>query len=306
MKVFALTSLAGAGMIILASHLAQTPVDKQAAVLKEAKTLKITYTFQHVPGTRADYTLTYSKPNLLLITGPDRVVETDGKTLWEYNKAANSYTESPLTPELLTKKAESDEVLAWASFFTDDLVKHATDMKVGGSRPIKGQPTTEVTFTTGGANPKTVTLYVDDKLGVARGFSAKTSTGDVIALASSVTVSGDGMTSDQFAFNAPTGATKIAAPAPDALGWATVQPIFNGNCTPCHSGRGKGGFSINSYQSVMKGSEDGPVITPGDPDNSKLIQLISGQAQPKMPPGGNVSAADIDKLKAWIKAGAKE
>ena len=41
-------------------------------------------------------------------------------------------------------------------------------------------------------------------------------------------------------------------------------------------------------------------------NNSRLIQLINGQAQPKMPPQGNVSAADLEKLKAWIKAGAKE
>src|SRR2546426_11856082 len=115
MKLFALTSLAGAGLMFVAAFSPESLLDKQAGILKAAKALKVTYTFQHVPGSRVEYTLTYSKPNLVLVDGPERLIESDGKTVWEYNKAAKTYTETPFSAELLAKKAEDDEVLAWAA-----------------------------------------------------------------------------------------------------------------------------------------------------------------------------------------------
>ncbi|HVT14492.1 MAG TPA: c-type cytochrome domain-containing protein [Fimbriimonadaceae bacterium] len=306
MKLFAFSALVGTGLIILSSHVPSL-LEKQASVLKDAKTLKITYTFQHVGGSRGDYTLTYSKPNLFIVDGPDKFVESDGTTLWEYNKTSKTYTEVDATPEVLAKQAQTDETLGWASFFTDAFVKKVTSAETGGSRAIKGQQVTELNFTLDGTPAKSGTLYIDDKLGIARGFTMKSDSGSILALASDIQIGGDAMTADKFKFVAPEGATKAAAPSADSPNWAMVQPIFASNCSPCHAGnRGKGGFSIRTYESVMKGAEDGPVIVAGDPDNSKLVQLITGQAAPKMPPQGNVSAADVDKIKAWIKAGAKQ
>jgi hypothetical protein len=307
MKTFALTSLAGAGLLLVAAFAPESHLDKQAAILKDAKSLKVAYTFQHLSGAKADYTLTYSKPNLLLIVGPDRVVETDGTTLWDYDKTAKTYTETPFSSDLLASRAQSDEAIAWASFFTDALMKNLTSAQVAGPRNIKGQPTTEVTFTSGTTNPKTITLFIDDKLGIARGMSMKAKDGDVLVQATTLEIGADPIATDKFVFAAPADAKKVEAPKPDPNGWASVQAVFQGNCSPCHAGaRGKGGFSIASYQSVMKGSDSGSLIVPGDPDSSRLIQLITGQAQPKMPQGRDMSQADIDKLKAWIKAGAKE
>lgn len=306
MKLFAFSALAGTGLILFASF-APSLLEKQASILKDAKTLKVTYTFQHVGGARGDYTLTYSKPNLILVDGPDKLVESDGKTFWEYNKTTKTYTETDASPEMLAKSAQSDEALAWASFFTDAFVKKVSAVQTGGSRAIKGQQVTELNFTLEGTPARTGTLYIDDKLGVARGFTIKSEAGSVLAMASDIQLTNDAMSADKFTFAAPAGATKAAAPSADSPNWAMVQPIFTSNCSPCHAGaRGKGGFSIRTYDSVMKGSEDGPVIVAGDPDNSKLIKLITGQGSPKMPPQADVPAADIEKLKAWIKAGAKQ
>jgi outer membrane lipoprotein-sorting protein len=307
MKSFAIPFILGGGMMLAATFAPEAHLDKQAAILKDAKSLKVVCTFQHIPGTKAEYTLTYSKPNMLLIVGPDRVVESDGTTLWEYDKTAKTYTETPFSAEMLARRAQSDEVIAWASFFTDSLMKNITSAQTGGARSIKGSPTTEVTFTTGSTNPKTVTLFIDDKLGVARGMAMKAKDGDVLVQATTIELGAEPMAADKFTFAAPADAKKVEAPKPDPNGWATVQPVFASNCSPCHAGgRGKGGFSIASYQAVMKGSDAGSLIVAGDPDNSRLIQLITGQAQPKMPQGRDMSQADIDKLKAWIKAGAKE
>ncbi len=303
MRFFVLSSILGAGLMLGVLVASTTPLDKQASVLKDAKTLKVAYTLR-LGGVRTDYQLTYSKPNLFMLESDGRLLESDGKTFWEYNKTAKTYTETPATPELLAKKAQSDEVLAWASFFTDDFMKNVSNAQAGGSRPIKGQPTTEVTFTYGATNPKSVTAYIDDKLSIARGFSFKGTSGDVLVTADKIET-GDAMSADKFVFSAPADATKAVAPVASA-GWTSVQPVFQANCTPCHNGRGSGGFSIDSYQSVMKGSRSGTVITPGDPANSRVLQLISGQATPKMPPAATVSQDGVDKLSAWIKAGAKE
>jgi len=306
MKLFALISVAGAALVLSASLAPSSLLEKQASVLKGVKSLNVSYTVW-LSGVKSEYTLRYSKPNLFVIDSAGKLVESDGKTIWEYNKTAKTYTEVPATPELLANDAEADDVLAWASFFTDDFLSKASNEQVVGPRAIKGVPTTQVSFSFGRTNPKTVTLYVDDKLGIARGFSFTGEHGDVLAMVDKVEMGSDAMGADQFAFSAPAGVTKVMAPVPGAPVWANVQQILNSNCLPCHgAARATSGFSIESYATVMKGSNSGPVITPGDPDNSRLVQFITGTAQPKMPPRRSVSDADITTIKDWIKAGAKE
>ncbi len=50
----------------------------------------------------------------------------------------------------------------------------------------------------------------------------------------------------------------------------------------------------------MAGSSSGPVIIPGDPDNSPLVQKITGD----QPHFGQFSAGELDLLLQWITAGA--
>jgi len=309
MKLFAISSLSGACMILVSAFAPVSLIDKQASLLKDAKTLKVTYTLR-VGGVRSEYVLTYSKPNLLLVDGPDRLLESDGNTFWDYSKSAKTYTETPASPELLSKRAQSDEVLGWASFFTDDFVKGMSNIQTGGSRSIKGSPSTEVTFTLGNANPRTVTLYIDDKLGIARGFSFKGPNGDVLATADKIEPGSEPMTADRFTFSAPAGATKTLQPSNDVngTGFASVQGIFQSNCAGCHNdGNPKSGFSVASYQAVIRGGNSGPAVVAGDPDNSSMVKYVTGAMQPRMPQGrGPLSPEDIDKIKAWIKAGAKQ
>jgi cytochrome c551/c552 len=105
---------------------------------------------------------------------------------------------------------------------------------------------------------------------------------------------------------ATTGATAAAG-----ANFASVASIATTNCMPCHAAdKHKGGVSLASYADVMKGGDDGPIVKAGDPDNSVLVKAISGgdpaTKVPKMPPGKTLSPADIQTIKDWIKAGAKE
>src|SRR5262245_14472994 len=64
-----------------------------------------------------------------------------------------------------------------------------------------------------------------------------------------------------------------------------VRPVLAKNCLSCHGSSKMGGLRIDSRDLLTKGGNDGPVIVPGDPDNSVLIQAVR-RTHPrwKMPP----------------------
>jgi WD40 repeat protein len=95
-------------------------------------------------------------------------------------------------------------------------------------------------------------------------------------------------------------------PAPD---FATrVAPLFTKYCAGCHNPNDhEGKLSLDSFANLQKGGEHGAAIVPGQADSSRLIRVLTGAAEPKMPPEGEKAptAEEIALLKAWINAGAK-
>ncbi len=82
-----------------------------------------------------------------------------------------------------------------------------------------------------------------------------------------------------------------------------VLPIFNRSCVSCHGGTQ--GLWLNSYEGVMAGSQHGPVVVPGNPEESELYRRITGQKQPAMPLGGTpLPQREIEVIRRWIEAGA--
>jgi cytochrome b subunit of formate dehydrogenase len=82
--------------------------------------------------------------------------------------------------------------------------------------------------------------------------------------------------------------------------WAgNMELVLANSCGTCHGGIA--GLDFSSYQSTLRGGQDGPVILAGDPDHSLLIQKIKDGTHP-----GKLIAAQLSKLKAWIAAGAPE
>ena len=65
-----------------------------------------------------------------------------------------------------------------------------------------------------------------------------------------------------------------------------VYPILKKSCLSCHSAGGEGyaasGFSVESYESVMKGTKFGPVIVPGSSISSTLVVLVEHKADPSI------------------------
>jgi mono/diheme cytochrome c family protein len=82
-----------------------------------------------------------------------------------------------------------------------------------------------------------------------------------------------------------------------------VQPIFNQICVKCHGGdEVKEGLSLKTYAEVMQGSDNGPVIVPGDPANSFLIDQIVKGEMPKR--GPKLLPKQIQAIVDWVAAGA--
>jgi WD40 repeat protein len=66
-----------------------------------------------------------------------------------------------------------------------------------------------------------------------------------------------------------------------------------------------GGLVMDKFDLLMKGGAHGPVIVPGKSGESRLILMLEGKVQPRMPFGGEpLAAEDITTIKAWIDAGA--
>ena len=92
-----------------------------------------------------------------------------------------------------------------------------------------------------------------------------------------------------------------------------VKPIIDKNCLACHKEGGEGfeasGFSMLTYDDLMKGTKFGPMIISGDSAGSNMIVLMEGRADPSisMPHGAMkpVRKADIETLRLWVDQGAK-
>ena len=74
-------------------------------------------------------------------------------------------------------------------------------------------------------------------------------------------------------------------------------PLLVAKCYECHSEEiSEAGLRLDSYQSVLKGSDAGIVVTPGDIDASKIITVIRSRGDMAMPPDGRLPAEEIKIL----------
>ncbi|MGD2058521.1 MAG: NapC/NirT family cytochrome c [Anaerolineales bacterium] len=82
----------------------------------------------------------------------------------------------------------------------------------------------------------------------------------------------------------------------------TVGPLLSANCSGCHDEGALAGLNVTTYSSLMEGGQDGPVIVPGDPDGSLIIQKLSGPT----PHFAQLSDQELEFLRQWIEAGAPQ
>ncbi len=87
-----------------------------------------------------------------------------------------------------------------------------------------------------------------------------------------------------------------------------VLPILKDKCIGCHNpDKKRGGVVLNNYTRIMEGGSSGPLVKPGDPDNSALFQAMAHQREPYMPPSSPmIAAASVATVRQWILDGALE
>ena len=86
-----------------------------------------------------------------------------------------------------------------------------------------------------------------------------------------------------------------------------VRPVLAEHCLGCHGAKeSKVGLRLDTRAGLLKGSDFGPVIVPGDPAKSLLIQAVRYEGDIKMPPKPKAKLPDeaIEALTAWVKMGA--
>ncbi len=69
----------------------------------------------------------------------------------------------------------------------------------------------------------------------------------------------------------------------------------------CHGDNATAGLNATTYTSLMTGSTNGPVITPGDAAASLLITKVKDGTHP-----GKFSPEELQIISNWINAGAPE
>lgn len=81
-----------------------------------------------------------------------------------------------------------------------------------------------------------------------------------------------------------------------------VAPIFVTRCASCHVRQSKGELSMATYAALMKGSENGPVISNTADESTLVASVVAGD----MPPRGDpVPPKEVEILKKWVQQGAK-
>jgi hypothetical protein len=91
-----------------------------------------------------------------------------------------------------------------------------------------------------------------------------------------------------------------------------IAPFMVNLCLNCHSGSNpRSGFSLETFEKLMRGGSSGRVVLPGDTKGSRLWDLAGEQYTPdgkplKMPPGqAMITRTNHRNLRIWIEEGAK-
>ena len=104
----------------------------------------------------------------------------------------------------------------------------------------------------------------------------------------------------------PSTGTPTFEPTPTAAGISfanDIFPILESRCLNCHGGeRVEEGLVMRSYADLMAGSDNGPVVVPGDSVNSQVAQLLLANKMPKR--GPKLTPPQVQLIVDWINHGA--
>lgn len=86
-----------------------------------------------------------------------------------------------------------------------------------------------------------------------------------------------------------------------------IAPFLVNLCLNCHSGQNpRGGLSLVTFESLMKGGQSGRVIIPGNREGSRFFRLVGGLDLPRMPQGqARITRKNYEDMITWFDEGNK-
>jgi hypothetical protein len=105
-------------------------------------------------------------------------------------------------------------------------------------------------------------------------------------------------------------AAALCAAEGDDFFESRIRPVLAEKCYGCHSAKlrePKANLQLDSASALRKGSDSGPVVVPGKPEESRLWKAVSyTDFHLRMPPSGKLPDAVIADFKSWIGMGAPD
>jgi mono/diheme cytochrome c family protein len=103
----------------------------------------------------------------------------------------------------------------------------------------------------------------------------------------------------------PAAATQTVPEGPTVSFSTDILPIFESRCIGCHGGeRTQEGLDLKTHASLMAGSNNGFVVTPGDSASSLLVELVTNQKMPKR--GPKLTPPQVQLIAEWVNQGAQD
>lgn len=99
--------------------------------------------------------------------------------------------------------------------------------------------------------------------------------------------------------------TQALAQSPVELFETRVRPVLAENCFSCHGPKKQqAGLRLDSATALRKGSDNGPIVLPHEPEKSTLFKVLRYDGDIQMPPKGKLPQKAIDDIRLWIQNGA--
>lgn len=275
-----------------------------ADTLNKAPGLTATILVINADATTSEMHLTYGKPNVYKIDGPDGFTVCDGKTIFAYTAKKKSWTEVAVEGNNWQLPLRRAELWPYLSFYDVSALSKVASVKKGTPRKLQGLMLTDYALTMATGADAQVSFLMDDKLGVARGTTSKAGDVSIVAIAKEFAILKEAPAAELLAFKAPVGATKVDPNAIVEVTYKDVQAIFTRSCMPCHNASNmKGGLNLTDYDAVV-GARN--AVNIANPEKSSIIRSLKGDMYAKMPKNReSLPNEEIEKIAAWMKAGAK-
>lgn len=298
MKSVALILLAGVAAVQSPVELPK-PLAESFATLASTPSLTVTYKFGLVGELPRETKLTLSKPNLFKLTTEDGFLLSDGRTVYEYKKADNTYTQNPLNDDQLLEFSRRPEVYGWYAFLDKTPAKNIITAKSSAVRSVAGMDLVPVDLSLKrGRGPGS--LFIDPQTKMPKAFTIRIEDKEYVGHVTDLEIGKEPIETGTFAFHAPAGA-KLFVPIVAEPKYSSVKKIMEASCMPCHNAQNaRGGYNLSTYEGVVAAT------TPGNGANSILVKVLRETGANRMPKNKPaLPSKQIKAIEEWIDKGAK-